>query len=127
MDPLANALSKIKNAELAGKEECYVAPASNLLKRILKVMQRENYIGEFEYIDNRQGGEFRVELTKRINSLGVIKPRFFVKKDEFEKWEKRYLPAKGFGILIVSTSKGVMTHQQAKEQGIGGCLLAFCY
>jgi len=63
----------------------------------------------------------------RINDCGVIKPRFPVKKNEFEKWEKRYLPSPDVGLLVISTSKGVMTHREAKELGIGGVLLAYVY
>ena len=59
--------------------------------------------------------------------MGAIKPRFAVKATEYEKFEKRYLPAKGFGILIVSTVKGLMTHYEAKQQGLGGRLIAYCY
>jgi small subunit ribosomal protein S8 len=50
-----------------------------------------------------------------------------VKRDQYEKWEKRFLPAVGFGILIVSTQKGVMTHATAIEQGMGGRLIAYVY
>jgi small subunit ribosomal protein S8 len=46
---------------------------------------------------------------------------------EFDKFEKRYLPARGFGIIIVSTNKGIMTLEEAKEKRIGGRLLAYCY
>ena len=50
-----------------------------------------------------------------------------MKKDGFEKFERRYLPAKGFGILIVSTSIGMMTNEEAKIKMIGGKLLAYVY
>ena len=90
-------------------------------------MQKENYIGEFEFIDDNKAGKFEVELEGNINQCGVIKPRHAVKKDEFEKFEKRYLPAKNFGILIVTTPEGIMTHREAKERGIGGRLLAYMY
>ena len=86
-----------------------------------------NYIGNFEYIDDNRAGQFKVELEGNINKCGVIKPRHAVKKDEFEKFEKRYLPAKNFGILIVTTPEGIMTHYEAKERGIGGRLLAYMY
>jgi small subunit ribosomal protein S8 len=62
-----------------------------------------------------------------INGCGVIKPRHSVKKDDYEKFEKRFLPAKGFGILIVSTPKGIMTQEGAKKEDSGGKLLAFIY
>ncbi len=123
---LADALSSIKNAERVGKKECIIK-ASNLIKNVLKVMQENGYIGNFEYIEDGRGGKFRVELKGKILNTNVIKPRYSVKADEFEKWEKRYLPARDVGILILTTSKGVMDHKKAKEMKIGGKLLAFCY
>ena len=125
-DTLADVLSTIKNAERVGKKEC-ITPASNLIREVLKVMQKEGYIGVFEFIDDGRSGKFRIELKNRINESNVIKPRYSVKVDEFEKWEKRFLPAKGFGILILSTNKGVMTHEEAKKQRIGGKLLAYVF
>ncbi len=68
-----------------------------------------------------------MELKNRINDCGVIKPRFSVKVDEFEKWEKRFLPARDVGILIVSTPNGVMTHKKVKEAHTGGRLLSFVF
>ena len=126
-DPLADALSAIKNAERVGKKECIVKPASKLIGNVLKIMKEEGYIEEFEFIDDGKAGIFKVKLKGRINNCNAIKPRFPVKKNEFEKWERRFLPARDFGILIVTTSKGVMTHREAKEIGIGGSLLAFVY
>jgi len=127
IDPLANALSTIWNNEMRGKKECITYPASKFVAEVLRVMQKVGYIGEFEYIDDGRTGKFRIQLLGRINKCGVIKPRFPVKKNEFEEWEKRYLPARGIGILIVSTPKGVMTHKEAKELGIGGVLVAYVY
>ncbi|RLJ03397.1 MAG: 30S ribosomal protein S8 [Candidatus Aenigmatarchaeota archaeon] len=125
-DILADVFSIIKNAERVGKETCIV-PASKLVKNVLSVMQKRDYIGEFEFIDDGKSGMFRINLTGRINNCNVIKPRFAVKKDEFEKWEERYLPARGFGILILTTSKGVMDHEEAIEKGLGGNLLGYVY
>ena len=120
MDPLADALTNIRNNELQVKDSCVISPASKLIGEVLSTMQKENYIGNFEYIDDNRAGQFKVELEGNINKCGVIKPRHAVKKDEFEKFEKRYLPAKNFGILIVTTPEGIMTHYEAKERGIGG-------
>jgi len=125
-DTLADVLSAIKNGERVGKTDC-VAPASKLVKEVLKVMQKEGYIGVFEFIDDGRSGKFKIELKKKVNDCNVIKPRYAVGKDEFEKYEKRYLPARGFGILLVSTTKGVMKHQEAKEKNVGGKLLAYVY
>jgi small subunit ribosomal protein S8 len=127
MDPLANALTNIRNNELQVNDSCKIAPASKLIGQVLSTMQKENYIGEFEYIDDGKAGKFIVKLEGNINQCGVIKPRHSVKKDEFEKFEKRFLPAKNFGILIVTTPEGIMTHSEAKDKGIGGRLLAYMY
>lgn len=127
MDPLADALSKIKNYENVGKREVVVEPASKLVADVLRVAQREGFIGEFEFIDDGKAGKFRISLLGKINNCGVVRPRHAVKRDGYEKWEKRYLPAAGFGALVVSTPKGIMTHAQAEEQGMGGRLLAYIY
>ncbi len=127
MDPLADALSNIKNNERVGNLTCVIKPASKLIGNVLKVMQEYGYIGEFEFIDDGRAGLFRVQLKGKINDCGVIKPRYPVKKLGYEKFEKRYLPARGFGILIVSTNQGVMSHEKAMSLGIGGRLLAYVY
>jgi small subunit ribosomal protein S8 len=127
LDPLADAMSNIYNSEIVGKPEVVIAPASNLIEKVLQVMQSKGYIGEFERIDDGSAGRFRIQLMGRTNKCGVIKPRFPVKRDGFEKYEKRFLPAYNYGILIVTTPAGVMTHQDAKDRGIGGRLLAYVY
>ena len=127
LDPLADAMSSIYNSEIVGKPEVIIQPASSLIERVLQVMQTQGYIGEFERIDDGMSGRFRIQLMGRTNKCGVIKPRLPVKRDGFEKYEKRFLPAYNYGILIVTTPQGVMTHRDAKNQGIGGRLLAFVY
>lgn len=125
-DPLANTLSNINIHEKARKQYCTV-PYSKVVGNVLRVMQKHNYIGTYEYIDDPQNGKFRAELLGNVNKCGVIKPRHAVKWNEYEKWERRYLPAKGFGILIVTTPKGVMDHAEAESLGTGGRLLAYVY
>ncbi len=68
-----------------------------------------------------------MKLSGGINKCGAIRPRYSVGKSDYEKFERRYLPAKDFGILIVSTQNGVMTNQSAKEKSLGGRLLAYVY
>ncbi len=126
-DPLVDAMTGLKNAEEKGKRQCDVNPSSKLVGRVLNVMQAFGYIKQFEYIENGKGGSFNVTLNGSINKCGAIRPRYAVKKDGFEKFESRYLPAKDFGIMIVTTTKGVMTHLEAKKDGVGGKLLAYVY
>ncbi|HDI73185.1 MAG: 30S ribosomal protein S8 [Candidatus Altiarchaeales archaeon] len=126
-DLINDAIVNIKNHERIGKSQCIVRPTSKLLIDILKIFQKEGYIGEFELMEDKRGGQIKVKLVKKINDCGVIKPRFSVKHNEFPKWEKRYLPARDFGTLVVTTPKGVMSHKEAKKNGIGGRLLAYIY
>lgn len=125
-DALADLLSALKNGEEVGKSEV-VVPASGVIKNVLKIMQEQDYIGNFEFIDDGKAGKFSVELIGRINKAKAVRPRFPVKKDEYEKWETRYLPGEGIGVLIVSTPKGVMTQKQAEKKETGGRLLAYVY
>ena len=126
-DTINDAITTIKNYERIGRSECMVRPTSKLLIDILKVFQKEGYIGEFEAIEDGRGGIYRIMLLGKINDCNVIKPRFPVRKGEFVKWERRFLPAEGFGVIVVSTPQGVMTHSQAKEKEIGGRLIAYFY
>jgi small subunit ribosomal protein S8 len=125
-DILADALAAIKNAERVGKKECVVS-ASNLVKGVLKILQAKGYIGPFEFIDDGKSGKFKIELKGKIIDCNAIKPRFSVKLDEFEKFEKRFLPARDVCLLVVSTPKGIVDHKKAKELKTGGKLLAYCY
>ena len=127
MDTLTNGLITVINNEMRNKRECIISPASKLLGRVLRMMQLNGYIGEFEFIDDGRSGKFKVQLLGRINKCGAIKPRFPVKFDKFEEWEKKFLPSRDVGIMIVSTSQGVMAHREAEEKNLGGRLLAFVY
>lgn len=127
LDPLNDAMATIRNAEVAGKRDCFLRPASKLIGRVLQVMQESGYLEQFEVVEDGRGGMFRVRLRGTINKCGVIKPRFSVKRTELDKWEARYLPAQDFGVLILTTTAGVIGHARAKELGVGGKLLAYVY
>ncbi len=127
MDTLANGLTTIMNNEMRRKRECVINTASKLLGRVLRVMQLNGYIGEFEFVDDGRSGKFRVQLLGRVNKCGAIKPRIPVSLKEIENWEKRFLPSRDIGVLVVSTSQGVLSHREVKERKIGGRLLAFVY
>ena len=126
-DPLSDAFVRIYNAEQAGHYEVSINPASKLMESMLTIMQSSGYVGEFERIADGRGDAFRVELVGAINRCGVIKPRHSVKRADFDKWESRYLPARDFGLLIVSTNQGVMNHHEAKKERVGGRLLAYIF
>lgn len=126
-DTVANALSKITKYEELGRTEVEIKLISKTLKEILKIMNEEGYIGSFEEIEDGRGNFIKINLLGRLNKAGAIKPRFSVQVVDFVTKERRYLPAKGFGLIIVSTPEGIMTHKKAFEKHVGGVLLAYCY
>jgi small subunit ribosomal protein S8 len=126
-DPLAAALTKILNAEKVGKKEVVIRPASKMIKKVFEIMNANHYLGSFEEIKDDKGSSLKINLLGSLNKCGVIKPRFSTKHNVLEKWEKRYLPAKDFGLIFISTPKGILTHLEAKEKHVGGKLLAYCY
>jgi len=124
-DTLSNALSTILKAESLGRISCTVQD-SKLIRQMLSVMRDEGYIGKFSPIESERA-KIHVVLSGAINKCGVIKPRYSIKLSEYEKFEKRYLPAKNMGVIILSTPQGITTHRAAKERKSGGRLLAYCY
>ncbi len=125
-DPIADSMSKINNAVLALQSEI-VLVKSKLLISLLDKLKENYYIGDYELIEDRKQGKVRIQLLGNINKCSVIKPRYPVKVEEFENYERRFLPAKDFGILLISTNQGVLTQQEAKDKNVGGVLVAYCY
>lgn len=126
-DNLANVLSAIGNHEKVAKQKLVTNCNSTVVQRVLDVLKTEGYVDGYDVAENGKSGQLTVSLSAKINKVGAIKPRFAVKANGFTKFEKRYLPAQGFGVLVVSTPKGIMSHDQAKEKSLGGKLLAYCY
>ncbi|MDE1833515.1 MAG: 30S ribosomal protein S8 [Candidatus Micrarchaeota archaeon] len=126
MDRFADAINKIKTNERIGRMECELY-STKLLKSVLDVMQKESYVNGFDEHTEGRVKMLKVKLSNRINSIGVIKPRYSIQSNDIQKYESRYIPSRDFGILILSTSKGIMTNKEAKAKNIGGRLLAYVY
>ena len=126
-DPLANVLSHILNYERVGNKAVVTTNNSRVIKGVLQIMQDGGYIGGYEETEDSKGNILTINLIGAINKCGVIKPRFSFTFEDIEKMEKKYLPSKGFGIIIVSTSRGIMTIEDAKKNKLGGRLVAYCY
>lgn len=123
-DIIADALNMMNNAKKARKDSVKINRISNLLIEILKIMKQEGAVKKYKINAKDRSVEiFFGELSK----CKSIKPRFTVDKDQIEKYRRRYLPARDIGSLIISTNKGLLTHDEAKEEQIGGCLIAFFY
>lgn len=121
-DVVADALNKIMNAKRAGKSSVEVVRHSKFLISVLALAKLKGYMKEYK-LSNKV---LKIEIGN-LNKCQAIKPRFTVRIDEIEKYENRYLPAKGFGMLILSTSEGLMTNQTAKEKKKGGGLIAYMF
>jgi small subunit ribosomal protein S8 len=121
-DIVSDALNKIMNAKKANKNVIVINRHSKFLISILAIAKMKGYVKSYKV----EGNVLTVE-TGNITGCKAIKPRFIVKVPEIEKYEKRYLPAKDLGIIIISTSQGLMTHQTAQEKNIGGSLIAYMY
>ena len=124
---LANLFVTLYNNEARRKNECIVLPTSKLGVEVLKTLQKVGYIGEFERIEDKRGGKFKIKLLAKITKCGAISPRFKVKKTEYQNWEQQYLPSYMRGMLLVTTNQGVMSHHDAVNKGIGGLLIGYVY
>ena len=129
-DPIADFLTRIRNAQMAGHRVVDI-PASNLKKRMTEILYNQGYILKYKFEEDKKQGVIKIALkydaaTKLpvIQSLErVSRPglRTYAKPDEFKRVKN------GLGIAIVSTSKGVMTDKEAKAQNVGGEVLCNIY
>ena len=124
---LANLFVTLYNNEARRKSDCIILPTSKLGIEVLKTLQKDGYIGKFEYIDDNRGGKFKIHLLAKITKCGAISPRFKVKNDGYNDWEQQYLPAYNRGMLLVTTNQGVMSHHEAINKRLGGFLIGYVY
>ena len=129
-DPIADYLTRVRNAQMAGHRIVEI-PTSNLKKSITEILYDQGYILKYKFTDEGKQGIIKVALkydptTKKpvIQKLGRIsKPglRKYAKADRIPRI------INGLGICIVSTSKGLMTDKQARNENVGGELLCYVY
>ncbi len=120
-DITADCLNMIMNARKAGKKELEVSRISSFLINVLEIARKNDYL-------DFKKDKLRLKIQiKNLNNCRAVKPRFNVSGKEIEKYMRRYLPARNFGILLISTSQGLMTHEEALKNNIGGSLIAYFY
>ncbi len=126
-DTLASVLSQLDNAVKVGKSSITTVFSSKLVVKFLEIIKNNGYIADFEEVEDVKGNYLIISLNGKLNKCGVVKPRFAISLLNFEKFEKKFLPARDFGLLIISTNQGLITHYEAKEKKIGGKLIGYCY
>lgn len=120
-DIVADALNRIMNAKKAGKTNLVLKQHSKLLRNILDIAKESGYL---DY--SVDGRELNVEI-KNLNEIKAIKPRYTINVKRINYYVRRFLPAKDFGFVIISTNKGIVKHYEAEKQNLGGCLIAYMF
>ena len=127
-DLIAEIFTRIRNAVMAKKENLDV-PSSNMIKSILDILKRENYIDDYKFIEDKKQGILRIYLRyvggksaittiKRVSRPGL---RLYVKKDKIPT------VLRGRGIALVSTSHGLLTDKESREKGFGGEIIGYIW
>ncbi|MBS3075510.1 30S ribosomal protein S8 [Candidatus Pacearchaeota archaeon] len=120
-DIISDVLNEIMNAKRARKTELIVNKNSRLLRNVLDIAKEAGYI---DY--SVEGRNIKIKI-ENLNEFKAIKPRYTVSVGKINNYVRRYLPAKNFGFLIISTNKGLVKHNEAEDKNLGGCLIAYVY
>lgn len=121
-DIVSDTLNEIMNAKKAKKSSVFIKKNSKLLRNVLDIAKDAGYL-DYNIEDNNH---ISIQL-KDLNEFKAVKPRFTVSVKKINQYVRRYLPAKNYGFLIISTNKGLIKHYEAEDQKIGGCLIAYIY
>lgn len=128
-DPIADYLTRIRNALRAGHKKVDI-PASRLKTEITRILQEQHFIHSFVLVEDGKQGILRIYLRYDENEQPVISGLERVSKPG----QRKYVGAgeiprvlNNLGIAILSTSKGVMTGQQARKAGVGGEVLCYVW
>lgn len=121
-DIVADALNQIMNLKKARKTEVRIKKHSKFLLEIFELMKKLGYI-DYWVLHK----EVKIEIKNKLNECRAIKPRYGISVEKIDKYVRRFLPARDFGYVIISTSKGLMVHDDAIKENIGGSLVAYVF
>lgn len=128
-DPIADMLTRIRNAN-SKKHKTVDVPASNMKKAIANILFKEGYIAAYEEINDNTQGAIRITLKYDENGARVIDGLKRISKPGLRVYaSKEELPQvlNGLGIALISTSKGIKTDKEARQEGLGGEVLAYIW
>ena len=122
-DLVADGLNQIMNAKAVEKRKVIIKRYSKVLIGVLEMMKQKDYI---DYKIDEENNSLVVEILK-LNTCRAVKPRYYAGVDDIHKYLRRFLPSRKFGTLIISTNKGLLSHQDALSNKIGGSVIAYFY
>ena len=129
-DPIADFLTRIRNAQMAGHRVVDI-PASNLKKRMTEILYAQGYILKYKFEDDSKQGVIKIALKYHpVTKTAAIQQITRISSPGLRRYvhvESMPRVLNGLGIAILSTSKGVMTDKEAKEQKVGGEVLCYVY
>ena len=122
-DIIADGLNQIMNSKQVEKREVILRRYSKVLLNLFSIMKQKGYI---DYSVDELQGRVKVKIIK-LNKCKAVKPRYYTGHTDIEKYLRRFLPSRNFGSLVISTNNGLMSHEEAISNKIGGSLIAFFY
>ncbi|WP_449289011.1 30S ribosomal protein S8 [Mucilaginibacter ximonensis] len=129
-DPIADYLTRVRNAIKANHRVVEI-PASNLKKEITKVLFDKGYIANYKFEENGPQGTIKVALKYHpITKISAIRSIDRISRPGYRRYAgTSNMPRvlNGLGIAILSTSRGVMTDKEARQQNVGGEVLCYVY
>ena len=128
-DPIADMLTRVRNAQSAGKDTESM-PTSKKLVEIVRIMEQEGYIQRFDVIDGEPRGTLEITLKYGPNGERSIQGIMRISKPGLRRYAKSDalpMPLGGLGIAIISTSSGLLTQKECLDRGIGGEIVAFVW
>ncbi|XP_052183107.1 40S ribosomal protein S15a-5-like isoform X2 [Diospyros lotus] len=124
---LNDALRTIVNAEKRGFASAQLQPVSNVMASFLNIMKHRGYIKDFQVYDPHRVGRITVELQGRIKDCRALMYRQDVKAQDIEQYRLGALPTHQWGYVVITTPNGVLDHEEAIRQNVGGQVLGYFY
>ncbi|KAK6125088.1 hypothetical protein DH2020_041152 [Rehmannia glutinosa] len=124
---LNDALRTIVNAEKRRFASTELKPISNVVASFLQIMKYRGYIKDFQVHDPHRVGKITVQLLGRVNDCRAITYRQDIKAQYIENYKTRALPTHQWGYVVITTPNGVLDHEEAIRQNVGGQVLGYFY